>query len=194
MRLSQVQTGHSLGKTIVLKLAPLMVGAQAPDMVRILFYRPRFFGKPMGLLTDSVMRGSSDWSVGERELFAAYVSQKNRCRFCKQSHVAIAVRAIGADVVNAVLEGEKPEALGPKVLAMLPFLEKLTAAPDSISNGDLFPLRQAGISDSAIADAGFVCMLFCSFNRIADSLDCALMEPRQLEVIAKMLHDKGYDL
>jgi AhpD family alkylhydroperoxidase len=27
------------------------------------------------------MRGPSDWSVGERELFAAFVSNLNQCRF-----------------------------------------------------------------------------------------------------------------
>jgi hypothetical protein len=28
-----------------------------------------------------VMRGPSQWSVGEREIFAAYVSQLNQCVF-----------------------------------------------------------------------------------------------------------------
>jgi len=28
-----------------------------------------------------VMRGPSDWSVGERELFAAFVSSLNQCPF-----------------------------------------------------------------------------------------------------------------
>ena len=29
----------------------------------------------------TVMRGPSDWSVGERELFAAFVSRLNQCHF-----------------------------------------------------------------------------------------------------------------
>jgi len=194
MRLAALSNGHALMQKLKIGLAPVMIGAKAPDMIRVLFYRPRFFGKPMGLLTQSVMRGPSEWSVGERELFAAFISAKNRCRFCRQSHVAVAVRAIPPEVVQAVVDGEMPEQLGPKVLAMLPFLAKLTASPDNVSTGDLFSLRSAEISDAAIADAAYVCMLFCAFNRIADSFDCRLMEPEQLAVVSKLLLDKGYDL
>jgi hypothetical protein len=32
-------------------------------------------------LTQQVMRGPSPWSLGERELFAAFVSRVNRCPF-----------------------------------------------------------------------------------------------------------------
>jgi hypothetical protein len=57
MRLGALSTGHGLLQKLKLGLAPVTVGAKAPDMIRILFYRPRFFGKPMGVLTQSVMRG-----------------------------------------------------------------------------------------------------------------------------------------
>jgi uncharacterized peroxidase-related enzyme len=194
MRLENVRSGHAVMQKIKLGVAPLTVGTKPPDMLRIMFYRPRFFGKTMGLLSQSVMRGPSEWSVGERELMAAFVSAKNRCRFCRQAHTAIAVRTIAPEIVSAVLEGAPPEQLGAKMLAMLPFLEKLTASPDHVSAGDLFPLRAAGVSDAAIAAAAYVCMLFCTFNRLADSLDCQLMEPDQLEVVSKLLLDKGYDL
>jgi uncharacterized peroxidase-related enzyme len=195
MRLENLTNGHALVQKLKLWLGPLFVGAKAPDMVRIMYYRPRFFGKTMGILTQSVMRGPSEWTVGERELFAAFVSAKNRCRFCSQAHTAIAVRAMPQEIVKATLEGDEyPEALRPKVRTILPFLEKLTVAPDNISAGDLFPLRSAGLSDAAIADAAYVCMLFCTYNRLADSLDCALMEPGQLDAVSKRLLEKGYDL
>jgi uncharacterized peroxidase-related enzyme len=163
-------------------------------MMRILLYRPRFFGKPMGHLENSALRGSSEWSVGERELFAAWVSAKNRCRFCESAHRAIASRAMSQDIVDAVIAGHPPESLGPKVLAMLPFLEKVTISPANVTPGDIFPLRTVGISDAAIVDAAYICMIFCTLNRVADALDCEVMSPPQLEKVSKVLLDKGYDL
>lgn len=58
-----------------------MSGYRAPDVIRTLRYRSPFFGAHHGAHTHAVMRGPSAWSVGERELFAAFVSNLNRCRF-----------------------------------------------------------------------------------------------------------------
>src|SRR6266567_21974 len=46
-----------------------------------LTYRSGFFGGPYGALLHSVMRGPSAWTVGERELFAAYTSYLNQCPY-----------------------------------------------------------------------------------------------------------------
>jgi hypothetical protein len=44
-------------------------------------YRPELWGRPMAEWTQAVMRGPSQWSVGERELFAAFTSKLNQCVF-----------------------------------------------------------------------------------------------------------------
>ena len=59
----------------------LFSGAPAVDVVKTLEYRPAFFGTPFNAIIEEVMRGPSEWSVGERELFAAFVSERNRCKF-----------------------------------------------------------------------------------------------------------------
>ena len=41
-----------------------------------------------------MLRGPSDWTVGERELIAAFVSNLNQCRFCTTSHGAVAALEI----------------------------------------------------------------------------------------------------
>jgi hypothetical protein len=51
------------------------------DVVRTMRYRPELFGRPFSAAMQQVMRGPSEWSVGERELFAAFVSCQNQCPF-----------------------------------------------------------------------------------------------------------------
>jgi len=51
------------------------------DVVLTLGYRPELFGRPFSEALQDVMRGPSEWSVAERELFAAFVSAQNQCPF-----------------------------------------------------------------------------------------------------------------
>jgi len=57
----------------------------SPDVplgvVRTHRYRPELFGRPFSDALDLAMRGPSDWSPGERELFAAFTSALNQCPF-----------------------------------------------------------------------------------------------------------------
>lgn len=80
MRLKKVHQGHGLGDRFMLGIMRLMTG-HAPGVVRTLRYRKDFFGTPFSELTQQVMRGPSPWSIGERELFAAFVSRLNKCVF-----------------------------------------------------------------------------------------------------------------
>jgi hypothetical protein len=43
--------------------------------------RRELFGEPYSDALDLALRGRSDWSEGERELFAAFVSSLNECHF-----------------------------------------------------------------------------------------------------------------
>jgi hypothetical protein len=81
MRLRVVEKGHRLPRKALLLLVAAMQRQRAPDVVRTLFYRPRFFGDRMCAWTNAVMRGPSEWTIGERELFAAFTSRLNRCEY-----------------------------------------------------------------------------------------------------------------
>ena len=80
MRLKKVHQGHRLPDRMMLAVMNLIVG-HAPGVVRTLRYRKEFFGHPISELTQQVMRGPSEWTVGERETFAAFVSRLNQCVF-----------------------------------------------------------------------------------------------------------------
>lgn len=81
MRLDVVERGHRLPEKIKIALIRLVSGRRVPDIIRTLLYRPKLFGRPISEWTQAVMRGPSEWAVGERELFAAFTSRLNQCVF-----------------------------------------------------------------------------------------------------------------
>ena len=81
MRLDVLNTGHTFKYKALFTVIRVMSRQRVPDVVKTLTYRPDFFGTPMNLCFQEAMRGPSPWSVGDRELMAAYVSKMNECEF-----------------------------------------------------------------------------------------------------------------
>jgi hypothetical protein len=81
MRLAKLDSGHSLPTKALFAMIRVMSKHPAPDVVKTLRYRPDFFGGHMGPVFQETMRGPSEWSIGDRELMAAYVSKTNECEF-----------------------------------------------------------------------------------------------------------------
>ena len=86
MRLAILDSGHRVpmkGKFVVIRTVSRL---PVPDAIKTNRYRPDFYGTPMGVLTQKAMRGPSAWSVGDRELMGASVSQINKCEVCTKTH------------------------------------------------------------------------------------------------------------
>jgi hypothetical protein len=81
MRLGAVRRGNHWPNRLFLRLVGKTAKLDPPDVVRTLNYRSGFFGGPFSAMVQSVMRGPSAWTVGERELLAAYTSYLNQCPF-----------------------------------------------------------------------------------------------------------------
>lgn len=81
MRVQVLDRGHRLREKAMLWAIRLFSRSRPPDVVKTHLYRPEFFGRPFSRLVHQAMRGPSEWSVGERELFAAYTSKLNQCVF-----------------------------------------------------------------------------------------------------------------
>ena len=65
----------------MLRIGRLTLGAEPPDVVRTLLYRPKFFGTAYRRLLQKVMRQSPHWRPIECELMASFVSRLNQCPF-----------------------------------------------------------------------------------------------------------------
>lgn len=81
MRLAVVDHGHAPEEAAILQEIRERMGAEPLGVVKTLMYRPELFGLPFSDALDRVMRGTSDWSPGERELFAGFTSLLNQCPF-----------------------------------------------------------------------------------------------------------------
>lgn len=81
MRLAILDSGHTLGKKALMAMIRVVSRQPVQDVIKLMLYRPEFFAGAMAQLTHEVMRGPSEWSVGDRELMAAYVSKTNECEF-----------------------------------------------------------------------------------------------------------------
>jgi hypothetical protein len=81
MRLSVVDRGHAPAEAAVLEMMRERNGYEPLGVIKTLMYRPELFGRPFSETLEEAMRGPSEWSAGERELFAAFTSRLNQCIF-----------------------------------------------------------------------------------------------------------------
>lgn len=81
VRLYILDNGHRLPQKLVLGLVRLVSNSEPVDVLKVFMYRPEYFGKPFCDIAHVILRGPSDWSVGERELFGAFTSKLNECTF-----------------------------------------------------------------------------------------------------------------
>jgi len=81
MRLAVLDQGHAPQEAAMLAAIQEQSGAEPLGVVKTLLYRPELFGEPFSEALDVVMRGPSEWSAGERELFAAFTSLLRQCPF-----------------------------------------------------------------------------------------------------------------
>ena len=81
IRLSVIDHGHAPDEAAMLAMIRERSGTEPLGVVKTLLYRPELFGTPFSEELDRVMRGPSEWTVGERETFAAVVSRFNQCLF-----------------------------------------------------------------------------------------------------------------
>jgi AhpD family alkylhydroperoxidase len=104
MHLAILDSGHRFRTKVQFAIIRSISRLPVPDAVKSNRYRPDFHGMPIRVLTQKAMRGSSVWSVGDRELMGACVSQMNECEVCTKTHAGVAALAYHDEAkVSAVL-------------------------------------------------------------------------------------------
>jgi uncharacterized peroxidase-related enzyme len=150
MRLAILDSGHGFWTKVLFAFMRAISRQPVPDAAKLVFYRPDFYGTPMKEFTHEAMRGPSAWSVGDRELMAAFVSKMNDCAFCIGAHTATAARAYHDEAkVTAVLCDLESAPIEEPLRATLRMLRKLTRE-HTVNADDMRAVRAAGISREQI--------------------------------------------
>jgi alkylhydroperoxidase family enzyme len=98
------------------------------------------------------------------------------------------------DLVQAVLDDWRTAPISEPLRATLGFLKKLTLAPAELTPADADAVRDLGVSDAALADAIYVCTLFCIIDRMADTLNFYLPDQKGYNQDAASLLKRGYKM
>jgi uncharacterized peroxidase-related enzyme len=192
MRLKVLNSGYSLGRKALFALIHVASRQPLPDAAKLVFYRADFYGGNMKELTHEAMRGPSAWSVGDRELMAAFVSKTNECAFCIGAHTATAVGAYHDEArVASVLSDLETAAIEEPLRATLRLLQKLTRE-HAVDATDMRRLLAAGVSRKQIEESLAVAFAFNTTNRLADAFGFAMPGPNGFESGAKFLLARGY--
>ena len=192
MRLEVLNRGYGPGTKLLFAVIRLVSRHPVPDAAKLVFYRPDFYGARAKEFTHEAMRGPSAWSVGDRELMAAYVSQANECAFCIGAHTATARQAYqDGPRVTAVLADLDSAPIEEPLRATLRMLGKLTAE-GKLGAEDMRQVLSAGVSRQQVQDALAVCVAFNTTDRLADAFGFEVLSPDGFESGAKYLLKRGY--
>jgi uncharacterized peroxidase-related enzyme len=192
MRLTILDSGYGFGTRVLFAVIRAVSGHPVPDAAKLVYYRPEFYGAPMKALTHEAMRGPSAWSVGDRELMAAYISQLNDCAFCIGAHSATAATAYHDEAkVAAVLSDLETAPIDEPLRATLRLLGKL-ARQHTVTADDMRGVLAVGVSSGQIKDALAISFAFNTTNRLADAFGFFVPDPKAFQAGARFLLRRGY--
>ncbi len=171
------------------------IDENVPGIRSLVLFRPET-GKPLYELAQVLLRGPSPLSEAERELIAAYVSHRNHCVFCRNSHAAAARCLYGEerDLVDDALSNVDHSSLSEKMKALLHIAGKVQVLGTEVKQADILLARAAGADDREIHDTVLIAASFSMFNRYVDGL--ATFAPTEESVYEEMgkRMAKGYAL
>ncbi|MDJ0717648.1 MAG: peroxidase-related enzyme [Prochloraceae cyanobacterium] len=148
---------------------------------------------PITEFIQTVMRGESSFTAGERELIAAYVSGLNACDYCYGSHQAIATDLnVDPKLLEAILTDLAEAPIEEGLYPVFALVRKLTLNPSKVTQADVDAILQAGWDEQAIEDVIGVCALFNFMNRFVNAYGLEMPDNEQLTAMAKGINTQGY--
>jgi uncharacterized peroxidase-related enzyme len=176
-------------------MAHIQVEEGVPGIRSLVMFRPET-GKPLYDLAQVLLRGESPLTEADRELIAAYVSQRNKCVFCSSSHAAAARCLYGDEkhIVDDVLKDMQQSGIGEKLKSLLHIAGKVQVLGKEVSPGDIAAARSFGATDREIHDTVLIAATFCMFNRYVDGLaSFTPTDPATYEAMGERMKN-GYSL
>jgi uncharacterized peroxidase-related enzyme len=123
-------------------------------------------------LVETLLRGPSTLTSGEREMIATFVSSRNECNFCRDSHRAAAAHNMDGDytVVDAVRANFSNAPISEKLKTLLTIAGRVQQDGKLVTSADIDHARAHGATDLEIHDTVLIAAAFSMFNRYVDGL------------------------
>jgi uncharacterized peroxidase-related enzyme len=152
-----------------------------PGITSALVFRPET-ARPLRELAEVLLRGPNTLSSGDRETIATFVSSRNDCAFCRDSHGAAAAHHLDGNhaIVDAVHRDYQTAPISPKLKALLAIADKVRQGGKHVTGGDVACARAEGASDVEIHDTVLIAAAFCMYNRYVDGLATLTPTDRRL--------------
>lgn len=165
--------------------------------VRSLFMYSPATAKPLNDLVQTLLHdpATSTLTPGERELIATYTSSLNECKYCANTHGAIAKYQLNGDgeVVKGVIKDPTTADISPKLRALMNIAAKVQQSGRNVRQEDIDAARKEGSTDKEIHDAVLIAATFCLFNRYVDGLATwAPEDPAVYDAIGQQRASEGY--
>ena len=146
-------------------------------------FRPET-AKPLCELAEVLLHAPGTLALGERELIATYVSSRNDCYFCQNSHGALAACHLDGDeqLVLDVKSDFEHAAISEKLKALLAIAGKVQVGGKNVTTADVERARVHGATDQEIHDTVLIAAAFCMYNRYVDGLATWAPQERQFYV------------
>jgi uncharacterized peroxidase-related enzyme len=177
-------------------MAHIKVPEGVPGIRSLVMFRPDT-GKHLYDLAHVLLREPSPLTPAERELIASYVSSRNNCNFCMNSHAAAARELFGSDrhVVDCVIDNINEAPLDPKMKALLNIAGKVQQGGRFVTEEDIRTAREQGATHRDIHDTVLIAAAFSMFNRYVDGLaSLTPADPKAYEEMGKRMTTVGYVL
>lgn len=177
-------------------MAHIQVPADVPGIRSLVMFRPET-GEHLYNLAQALLRGNSSLSEAERELIAAYVSNRNECMFCMSSHAAASRCLYGEkrNIVDEVLNDAAEASITPKLKSLLSIAGKVQILGKEVTQNDIDHARAEGATDDEIHDAVLIAATFSMFNRYVDGLaSFTPTDASAYEAMGERMASKGYVL
>ncbi len=124
---------------------------------------------PLDKASQQIMRGKSNFTHAQKELFAAYVSGLNACSFCYGSHVAVAENfGVSPKTVEALLEDIASAPIDIDEKPLFNRLKKLTLSASKLTQKDADEIFKAGWLEEDLQEVILIGCLFNFYNRLLD--------------------------
>jgi uncharacterized peroxidase-related enzyme len=143
---------------------------QVPGILQCFATHPPLLEHMMGLAKTMLF---TDGALGRKnkELLATFVSARNHCDYCADSHGSSLLMSGGSpDLLSAAMTCDlHATSIDANQSALLRFVQKVTDDSQSIHPADIETLRAHHFADLQIAEAIHLAALFACFNRVVNA-------------------------